>query len=131
MMKIAGKSTSRPPIFFRNLNLVIHIAVHTHARFLPHNFIQFGVILFFRVFLPLFHQAVSTEFISRNTYNFFNSSKLLRNSFDKVYKLNCQASGGPNLKTQSLQKAILKQLSKTTPEIPQQSLQCDTTQLSI
>ena len=62
MMKIAGKSTSRPPTFFRNLNLVIHIAVHTHARFLPHNFIQFGVILF-----SMFFSLYSTKLSAPNS----------------------------------------------------------------
>ena len=71
MMKIAGKSTSRPPTFFsKSQSRDTHSRAHACALFAA----QFHTIWsysLFHVFLPLFHQAVSTEFISRNTYNFF------------------------------------------------------------
>lgn len=85
-MKIAGKLTpfSPPktdhPLFFRD-NITIHMRAFCRIL-MKHNLLDF-----FCVFSLPFSEAVSTNSLVETP---IISTPVSRNSFDKVYKLNCQ-----------------------------------------
>ena len=81
-MKIAGKLTlspsDRPPTFFRD-DITIHMRAFCRILlYLAHNLLDFS--------FPFF-VAVSTNSLVETP---IISTPVSRNSFDKVYKLNCQ-----------------------------------------